>query len=410
MSSAQPAPCGSIRPAPISNRPCCGRCGCAMIPGRYARSLAPLEDELAEGEIVIEDEPGEDVVDFKHAASPDQPSAEKVEKHRVDGHLPFRSWCKQCILGRGLGTPHTSVSSESLVPIVGMDYYFITKEGIKRRDELAAELGDDSEETVTQARAKGQLVKCMAVRCFKSKNTFTHVVLQKGDDEDHYCAKLVASDVEWLGHISVILKSDNEKAIVSVKERTARILREYKGVKNVQTESPPAYDSQSNGGIEAGIRIIRCLFRTLKLCLEARLGQYIAVSHALIPWLLHHACTMLNARARGPDGLTAWERVKGRAFNQLVLGFAECVLYKLPTKGPRSKPDGNMGTRWLEGVFLGFNRSSNTYIIATEDGVESCRSLYRKPIENRWMAERILQLKSTPWLLRERAQPQLETR
>ena len=61
-----------------------------------------------------------------------------------------------------------------------------------------------------------------------------------------------------------------------------------------------------------------------------------------------------------------------------------------------------MGTRWLEVVFLGFNRSSNKYIIATEDGVESCRSLYRKPIENLWMAERILQLKSTPWLLRER--------
>ena len=52
-----------------------------MIPGRYARSLAPLEDELAEGEIVIEDEPGEDVVDFKHAASPDQPSAENGQKH-----------------------------------------------------------------------------------------------------------------------------------------------------------------------------------------------------------------------------------------------------------------------------------------------------------------------------------------
>ena len=93
-----------------------------MVPGRYARSLAPLEDELAEGEIVIEDEPGEDVVDFKHAASPDQPSPEKVENHRVDGHLPFRSWFEQCILGRGLGTPHTSVSSESLVPIVGIDY------------------------------------------------------------------------------------------------------------------------------------------------------------------------------------------------------------------------------------------------------------------------------------------------
>ena len=170
-----------------------------MVP---ARLLAPLEDVLAEGEITIGDEPGEDVVDLKHAASPEQPNAEKVERHRVDGHLPYRSWCNQCILGRGVGTPHATTGSESLVPIVGMDYYFITKEGIKRRDELAAELGDDSEEAVTQARARGQLVKCMAVRCFRTKNTLTHVVLQKGDDEDHYCARLVASDIDWLGHTS----------------------------------------------------------------------------------------------------------------------------------------------------------------------------------------------------------------
>ena len=146
------------------------------------------------------------------------------------------------------------------------------------------------------------------------------------------------------------------------------------------------------------------------MCLEARLGQHIPVQHVLIPWLLQHTCTLFNARSRGSDGLTTCERVKGRAFNQLVLGFAECVLHKLPTKGPQSRPDGNMGTRWLEGVFLGFNRSSNTYIVATEDGVVSRRTLYRKPIENRWMAGRVLQFKSTPWSLRERAQPQPETR
>ena len=85
-----------------------------------------------------------------------------------------------------------------------------------------------------------------------------------------------------------------------------------------------------------------------------------------------------------------------------MLGFAECVLYKLPAKSPQSCPDGNLGTRLLEGVFLGFNTS---YV-----GVVSCRSLCRKPIENRWLAESILQLKSTPWALRERAQPQAELR
>ena len=94
--------------------------------------------------------------------------------------------------------------------------------------------------------------------------------------------------------------------------------------------------------------------------------------------------------------MTPSERVKGRAFNQLLLGFAECVLYKLLTKGPRSNPDGNMGARWLEGIFLGFSRSSNSYLIATEGGITTARSLYRRPLENRWITDRISQVAATP--------------
>ena len=121
---------------------------------------------------------------------------------------------------------------------------------------------------------------------------------------------------------------------------------------NVQTESPVAYESQSNGGIEVGVKIVRGMFRTLKLCIEARLGKYISTNHALIPWLLQHTCLILKAKSRGSDGLTCWERIKGRMFNQLLLGFGEVVLHKLPSKGPKANPDGNMGTRWLEGIFL----------------------------------------------------------
>ena len=114
--------------------------------------------------------------------------------------LPFRWWCKQCIMGRGMGTHHTTTGSESLVLIIGLDYCFIAKERLRRRDELAAEL---------KARAHGQLVECLVVRCFDSKSTFAHVVPQKGDDEDHYYAKIVAADVEWLGDTRVILKTIN---------------------------------------------------------------------------------------------------------------------------------------------------------------------------------------------------------
>ena len=111
------------------------------------------------------------------------------------------------------------------------------------------------------------------------------------------------------------------------------------------------------------------MFRTLKLCLEARFGKYLPVKHAITAWLLEYACTILDAIAPGSDGHAPLQRVKGRSFRQLLLGFGECVLYKLPVKGRTSAPDGNMGSRWLEGVFLGYSRSSNTYVVATVDGV-----------------------------------------
>ena len=108
--------------------------------------LAPLEDALEEGEVNVEDESAEDVPDLKHASNVASPSAEQVEGHRVT-HYPYRSWCKWCVMGRGVGRPHVASSHESSVPIVGMDYFYITKEGVRRRDELAKELAEALEKT-----------------------------------------------------------------------------------------------------------------------------------------------------------------------------------------------------------------------------------------------------------------------
>jgi len=164
-----------------------------------------------------------------------------------------------------------------------MDYFYITREGVRRRDEMAKELGDAGEEAIAQARASGEVLKCLLVRCLQSKNLFAHVVPQKGDDEDHYCAKLAVADVEWLGHTRIILKTDNERAIVALKHRVAKHLKEWKSMGNVQTESPAAYGFQSNGGIEVRMKIVRGLFRTLELCHGQRLGKYISTGHALMP-------------------------------------------------------------------------------------------------------------------------------
>ena len=113
----------------------------------------------------------------------------------------------------------------------------------------------------------------------------------------------------------------------------------------MQTESPTAYEPQSNGGTEVGVKIVRGLLRALKSCLEQRLGKYVPVDHALMPWLLEHTCILLDAESGGHDGLASWERMKGRKSNQLLFGFGEIVLYKLPSKGPWADPDGNVGTK-----------------------------------------------------------------
>ena len=95
---------------------------------------------------------------------------------------------------------------------------------------------------------------------------------------------------------------------------------------------------------------------------------------------------------------------------QLMLGFARGILCKLLAKGPRNNPDGNMCTRWINGTLLGKSRSSNTYIVATDGGVFTCRTIYSKPIENRRNRDRILRLKATPWAMITRAEAEAKPR
>ena len=95
-------------------------------------------------------------------------------------------------------------------------------------------------------------------------------------------ASLVVKNVEWLGYTSLTLKCDNEPSLKALVNQSLEEIRvKVKVVTQIRVEDPLRYDSQSNGGIETGIRIIRGQFRTLKLCLDARLGKIVPINHAL---------------------------------------------------------------------------------------------------------------------------------
>ncbi len=145
------------------------------------------------------------------------------------------------------------------------------------------------------------------------------------------------------------------------------------GHEQLGRERPEAYDSQSNGLTEVGVRSVRAHFRTLRACLQRRLGKMIPVGHPVSAWLIEHARTIHNAIVKGEDGLTAWIRSRGRPFGKRLVGFAEQVLYRLPGKGPQHDMEGNMAARWASGSFLGYARESNSYLIGTQGGVKTSR-------------------------------------
>ena len=70
------------------------------------------------------------------------------------------------------------------MPIVGVDYFFLTKGGVHTRSELEFSMSPEGEAELEAARSRGDLVTYLIVRCFQQKAVFSHLVPQKGIDEN----------------------------------------------------------------------------------------------------------------------------------------------------------------------------------------------------------------------------------
>ena len=67
----------------------------------------------------------------------------------------------------------------------------------------------------------------------------------------------------WLGYSKVLLKSDNEPAILKLLEESLKSLK-ICGLDQASAEHPPPYDSQSNGAVEAAVKQVRGRLKALK--------------------------------------------------------------------------------------------------------------------------------------------------
>ena len=329
----------------------------------------------------MEDEE-EDCAPRRVAPDPGAPTAEEMEEHRID-HFPYRSWCEHCVAGRGTGEQHRS-GPEGSLPTVACDYLLVTKKGIFTRDEVI--------------ERSSILMKILVVKDDKSKYIGAHVVPVKGAGDDRYAAEKMRGDIQWMGYSRVLLRSDNEPAIVSVLTDVLKGLK-VDVVDQTAATQPPAYDSKANGSIENAVRLVQGHLRTMLGCLESRVQRRIPRDHPIMAWLVKHVAWLITVRSRSRDGRTAYERLRGKPFSRRMVGFGELCLAKLTKQHIAHDPVPKLAARWCRALFLGYDRDTNEYMMYGHGRVLRTRALQRVPGDRRWDFEALQEVRLSPYAL-----------
>ena len=119
---------------------------------------------------------------------------------------------------------------------------------------------------MAEDRQAGKVVKVILMKCSSTKIVLGHVVPCKGVDESMHVVKLLVEDIKWLGHTRMLLKCDNERAVVRlVREALKEARLECSDAEQIGKEHPEAYDSAANGLVENAVRNVKAHCRTLKM-------------------------------------------------------------------------------------------------------------------------------------------------
>ena len=248
--------------------------------------------------------------------------------------------------------------------------------------------------------------KILVARELVSKATFAHVVQHKGLGDDGFAAECLVKDVEWLGFTRIMLRSDNEPAIVALLKAALKTIRvNIEHVEQIGEEHPPERDPQANGAIENAVGSVKGLMRTQPLALESRLGHKVPPEHPIMAWLAQHTAFGLTTRIKGDDGQTAYERIRMRPFATRMLEFGELCRHKLNTRD--AQQNGTFAARWGQGIFLGIDKMTGRYIIWDSEKIVQARSVQRMPDCQKWDKDKVASVALRPQQLHQPREPRV---
>ena len=174
----------------------------------------------------------------KKLVVPTAPTATDREEHRASLHAVFRTWCRECCIGRGRKHQHRAGGRDTTIPAIAIDNSYLNE-----RDDLLQE-------------AAGAPI--WVSKCNRDRWIGAAIVPTKGADE-HAVAEL-KNDVICSGFTEDFVRSDNEPAILALKESAATALK-LTGM-SVKMEESALYDSQSNGLAESAVKDVKDAVRT----------------------------------------------------------------------------------------------------------------------------------------------------
>ena len=210
----------------------------------------------------------------------------------------YRSWCRHSVASKGRAHAHASRQEREL-PEIGIDYGFF-------------------------AQDREDVLPILCVECRNSSTGCLGAAVVDKQGASDYASSFLTALIKSLGFKRILVRSDNERLLLSLIERVTRNLT---GVELVMMTSPDG-DHQANGLAEVVVREIKAQTRILRSQLEQRLGNRIDEEDPLMSWIPRHAANCVSRYRLMDDGRTPDQRRCGKTWKRPVVEFGESVHFR----------------------------------------------------------------------------------
>ena len=285
--------------------------------------------------------------------SPSDPTAAEVEEHEATGHVQYRTWCKHCVAGRGIGQQHRTreeeLRAQDGLPVIASDYTFMSQSGAE------------------DGRAKPILV----VKDSRTSSVAATFVDAKGPTP--YAVKYFTNFLKSLGYKRVVMQSDGEPSIVALKTAAA----DAAGIECVPRESPVG-EHQANGLVENACKEIKRQVRVARSALEEKVGRPLSDSDPVLAWLPRHVGDLMNRYKKGTDGKTPESRRTGKQWRKPAISYGERLYYRMVGENVRGLKVGR---------YIGHHGRTGSLLVITADGVQRGTGIRRLGPAERWVMD-----------------------